>query len=143
MAFKMWQHCNTWQHDKYNPKNCCQHLELDHQIESAFRQDTVWVLNKHLHLFLIPLADQQQLPLLLVWLEFVQLTQWQARAHLRRQQDSATLPGIQRLRHLLLDPRNVNGPTLGQPHHACYIVLQISGLLWVQFMTPRFRLRLE
>jgi hypothetical protein len=22
VAFKMWQHCNTWQHDESNPENC-------------------------------------------------------------------------------------------------------------------------
>jgi hypothetical protein len=86
----MWQHGNTWQHDESNPGNCCQHLELDHQIKQAFHQGTVLVLREHQHLIFMPLADQQQLSLLdkVAWLEFVQLAQWQARAHLQCQQET-------------------------------------------------------
>jgi hypothetical protein len=90
VAFKMWLHRNSWQHDDANPENHRQHLELDHQMKSAFNQGTTSVLKEHQHLFLMPLADRQQLPLTdkVAWLEFVQLAQRRARAHLGRQQET-------------------------------------------------------
>jgi hypothetical protein len=86
----MWLHRNSWQHDDANPENHRQHLELDHQMKSAFNQGTTSVLKEHQHLFLMPLADRQQLPLTdkVAWLEFVQLAQRRARAHLGRQQET-------------------------------------------------------
>ncbi len=90
VAFQMWQHRNTWQHDEANPENRRQHLELDHQMESAFRQGTTSVLKEHQHLFLMTLADRQQLPLSekVAWLEFVQLAQRRYRAHIGRQHET-------------------------------------------------------
>jgi hypothetical protein len=32
VAFQMWQHQNTWQHDESNPENSREHLVLDHQM---------------------------------------------------------------------------------------------------------------
>ncbi len=83
----MWQHRNTWQHDESNPENRRQHLELDQQMESAFRQGTASVLKEHQHLFLMTLADRKQLPLSekVAWLEFVQLAQRRYRSHIQHQ----------------------------------------------------------
>jgi hypothetical protein len=90
VAFHMWQHRNTWQHNESNPEDRRQHFELDHQMESAFRQGTASVLKDHQHLFLMTLANRQQLPLLekVAWLEFVQLAQRRARAHFGRQNET-------------------------------------------------------
>jgi hypothetical protein len=59
-------------------------------MESAFCQGTALVFKEHQHLFLMTLADWQQLPMpdKVAWLEFVQLAQRQAQAHLGRQQET-------------------------------------------------------
>jgi hypothetical protein len=87
VAFKMWQHRNTWQHDKSNPENSRQHLELDQQIQYAGSQGTSSVLKEHQHLlFTLPLSDRKKQTLTekADWLEFVTLAQQRARAHLRQ-----------------------------------------------------------
>jgi hypothetical protein len=90
VAFKMWQHRNTWQHHESNPENSRQHLELDKQIEYAGSQGTAPVLKDHQHLFTLPLSDRkkQRLTEKADWLEFVTLAQQRARAHLRQQQET-------------------------------------------------------
>jgi hypothetical protein len=83
----MWQHRNTWQHDKSNPENSRQHLELDQQIQYAGSQGTSSVLKEHQHLlFTLPLSDRKKQTLTekADWLEFVTLAQQRARAHLRQ-----------------------------------------------------------
>jgi hypothetical protein len=89
VAFKMWQHRNTWQHDESNPENRRQHVKLDQQIEYAYSQSRASVLKEHQHLFTLPLADSQKQTLAekADWLEFVTLAQHRTRAHLRRQQE--------------------------------------------------------
>jgi hypothetical protein len=86
----MWQHWNTWQHDKSNPENSRQHLELDQQMEYADSRSTALVLKEHHHLFTLPLSDRKRQTLAekADWLEFVTLAQQRARAHLRQQQES-------------------------------------------------------
>jgi hypothetical protein len=90
VAFKMLQHRNTWQHDKSNPENSQQHLELDQQMEYAGSQGTASVLKEHHHLFTLPLSDRKRQTLTekADWLEFVTLAQQGAWAHLRQQQES-------------------------------------------------------
>jgi hypothetical protein len=84
VAFKMWQHWNTWQHDISNPENSRKHLELDQQMEYASRQGTSLVLKEHHHLFSLSLSDRNKQTLAeeADWLEFVTLAQRRARAHL-------------------------------------------------------------
>jgi hypothetical protein len=59
-------------------------------MELAFRQGTPSVLKDHQHLFLMTLANRQQLPRSdkVAWIEFVQLAQQRARAHFGRQNET-------------------------------------------------------
>jgi hypothetical protein len=136
VAFKIWQHGNTWQNYESKPENGCHHHALDQLIESAFCQGTLLVLKEHQHLFHMTLANGQLLPLSdkVTWLEFVQLAQRRAQAHLgfKKKLGDASKHGpgpvfliqlqCQHLCHLLLDPRKIKNPALGQAYPTHYAV---------------------
>jgi hypothetical protein len=87
VAFKMWQHPNTWQHDGSNPEYLRQHAKLDQQVAAAWSQGTALVLKEHTYLFTLPLSDRQKHTLTekVDWLVFVSLAQRRALASLCRQ----------------------------------------------------------
>jgi hypothetical protein len=86
VAFRLWLHCNSWQHSDENPQHQRVIIDLDQQITGAYAKGTAAVRREHHHIFKLALPQRLKIPMLdkQKWMEFFELAQAKARAHKQR-----------------------------------------------------------